>query len=139
MRISDWSSDVCSSDLSRTPVREALERLFQEGYVVRDPGRGFYVAEIDTENMRDLYQLREALELFQLERLFERGISADELTKLRAINHRYEKLIEQNLTYERLMVDREFHLALAGLCGNVVLLRHLDSVFERLILKRAHV
>lgn len=122
--------------VSRTPVREALERLFQEGYVSRDPGRGFFVAEIDAQNTRDLYQLREALELFQLRRLFDRGISAAELANLRAINQRYEKLILKNLTAERLMVDREFHMTLASFCGNAVLLRHLDSIFERLILKR---
>src|SRR3546814_15548843 len=38
MRISDWSSDVCSSDLVRSPrVRQALARLAEE---VREPGFG---------------------------------------------------------------------------------------------------
>src|ERR1700722_3221496 len=32
--------------VSRTPVREALERLYQEGFVTRLPRRGFYVARI---------------------------------------------------------------------------------------------
>src|SRR5260221_6721083 len=50
--------------VSRTPVREALERLYQEGYAGRRPRRGYFVAEFDVGNIRDLYGTREALEIF---------------------------------------------------------------------------
>ena len=40
-------------EVSRTPVRQALERLYQEGYVVQIPSRGFFVAEIDSIKVRD--------------------------------------------------------------------------------------
>jgi DNA-binding GntR family transcriptional regulator len=122
--------------VSRTPVREALERLLQEGYVFRLPRRGFFVAETSDDDTHDYYQTREALELHQLERLFERGITEDDLRQLRTINERYSILIRQNLTYERMLVDRDFHLALAGLTGNAYLVSMLAGIFERLILKR---
>lgn len=122
--------------VSRTPVREALERLFQEGYVYRIPRRGFFVAEIGTDEVGHLYQTREALELYQLGKLLGTGIPKRDLARLRAINERYGKLISVNLTYERLMVDREFHVYLASLTGNTVLTGHLDAIFEKVILKR---
>ena len=122
--------------VSRTPVREALERLLQEGYVFRIPRRGFFVSEIGTEEVQHLYQMREALEVYQLDALLSAGITKRDLTRLRAINARYGKLITANLTYERLMVDREFHVQLASLTGNSFLTRALDSIFEKVILKR---
>lgn len=122
--------------VSRTPVREALERLFQEGYVFRIPRRGFFVAEIGMEEIIHLYQTREALEVYQLERLLERGLKKRELATLRAANARYGKLIEANLTYERLNVDRQFHVELASLTGNSYLAASLDAIFEKVILKR---
>jgi DNA-binding GntR family transcriptional regulator len=47
--------------VSRTPVRESLERLYQEGYVTRILNRGYFVAEINEQEVRVLYQTREAL------------------------------------------------------------------------------
>src|SRR5665213_1979905 len=45
--------------VSRTPVREALERLYQEGFVTRLPRRGFYVAGITRGEAQDIYHTRE--------------------------------------------------------------------------------
>ena len=122
--------------VSRTPVREALERLFQEGYVIRIPRRGFFVAEIGVDEVIHLYQTREALEIYQIEHLVEKGLSRREFAELKAINAHYGKLIDANLTYERLRVDRDFHVRLASLTGNAYLVASLEAVFEKVILKR---
>jgi len=122
--------------VSRTPVREALERLSQEQYVTRLARRGYYVNYIDTTEARDLYLMREALELFQLNRLFDKGFDPEILAPLEAIEQRYKELVTQHLSRERLLIDREFHLALASLVPNEYLYRQLEVVFDRLILKR---
>ena len=121
--------------MSRTPVREALERLYQEGFVTRLPRRGFYVAEIDEDEARELYELREALEIYALRRSMERGIKPADLRRLDGFNQNYKLLVQDNTTRERMMVDRDWHLALASLADNRALLRSLEAVFERLILK----
>src|SRR5918999_2179467 len=54
--------------VSRTPVREALTRLVQEGYVAFLPNRGFTCKEIRLQEAEELYDLREALEAFAVER-----------------------------------------------------------------------
>ena len=122
--------------VSRTPVRESLERLYQEGYVKRVPNRGYFVAEMDAREVGELYQTREALELHALQQVMAKGISAKSLKAVQAINARYRTLCQESLSRERLMVDREFHLALADLAGNTFLSRTLAGIFDRLILKR---
>lgn len=48
--------------LSRTPIREACQRLAREGLVRLVPGRGAFVAEISIPDVVELFQIREALE-----------------------------------------------------------------------------
>src|SRR5262245_53169750 len=48
--------------ISRTPVREALCRLLEEGYVERVPGRGFYVSQITMKLVQDTFEVRRVLE-----------------------------------------------------------------------------
>ena len=122
--------------VSRTPVRESLERLSQEGYVTHVANRGYFVAEIDSREVRDLYQTREALEVYALKQVLARGITRELRKKLDQINAHYKRLCLDSLSRERLLVDRDFHLTLAGECGNLHLARTLAGIFDRLILKR---
>ena len=121
--------------VSRTPVREALERLHQEGFVVHIPRRGCFVAEIDAEEASELYELREALELHALRRTAAKGLTAGQVRQLGALTRAYAGLVKDDSTRARLLVDRDFHLALAGAAGNRALSRSLEAVFERLVLK----
>ncbi len=122
--------------VSRTPIREALERLFQEGYVTRIPRRGFFVAEINSEEVEELYQLREALETYALRKTIQKGIPSEGLARLEELCHHYEELADRNLTMERVLLDREFHLALAALAGNSQIVNSISAVFDRIIQKR---
>ncbi|HSB86079.1 MAG TPA: GntR family transcriptional regulator [Ilumatobacteraceae bacterium] len=49
-------------EVSRNPVREALQALESEGFVELEPRRGARVAVISTDRANDLFELREALE-----------------------------------------------------------------------------
>lgn len=49
-------------NVSRTPVREALSRLIAEGLVSNDSGRTARVAQLSRDDIRQLFELREALE-----------------------------------------------------------------------------
>ncbi|MDZ5077640.1 GntR family transcriptional regulator [Nesterenkonia sp. HG001] len=48
--------------VSRGPLREAMQRLVQEGLVRSEPNRGLFVKELDAEEIRDLYVARSAVE-----------------------------------------------------------------------------
>lgn len=48
--------------MGRTPVREALKRIQNEGLLRHEPGRGLVVAVMDQQEVGELYAMREALE-----------------------------------------------------------------------------
>jgi len=122
--------------VSRTPVRQALERLCQEGYVTRIPARGYFVAEIDATEAHDLYDVRFALEVRAMETAFERGIDGAAIEGLATINAEYKRMLANPKVIHRSEIDQEFHLALAGLSGNAVIVRMLRDVYDRLNLRR---
>jgi DNA-binding GntR family transcriptional regulator len=122
--------------VSRTPVRESLERLYQEGYAGRKPRRGYHVAEFNVADARDLYETREALEIFAFRKTCELGFSKQAIAELKALNSDYARMFPESVSRRRLQVDQEFHLKLAGLSLNPFLCRMLADVFEKIGLKR---
>jgi DNA-binding GntR family transcriptional regulator len=121
--------------VSRTPVREALTRLVQEGYVSFLPNRGFTCKEIRLQEADELYQLREALEAFAVEKAIE-NLTEAAFTELSAKINLYGKDVQKRFTRDRLVYDQDVHLEIARLSGNETLTKTLAQVFERIILKR---
>ena len=121
--------------VSRTPVREALTRLVQEGYVSFLPNRGFTCKEIRLQEAGELYQLREALEAFAVEKAIENFTEAA-FTELSAKINLYGKDVQKRFTRDRLVYDQDVHLEISRLSGNETLTKTLAQVFERIILKR---
>ena len=121
--------------MSRTPVREALTRLVQEGYVSFQPKRGFTCKEIKLQEAEELYELREALEAFAVEKAVE-GSTEEALEQLRNKMQIYGRDVGNRFTRERLVYDQDVHLAIARMSGNETLHNMLSHVFERIVLKR---
>jgi DNA-binding GntR family transcriptional regulator len=121
--------------VSRTPVREALTRLVQEGYVAFVPNRGFTCKEIRMQEAEELYELREALEAFAVEKAIE-NLTETALDQLREKMDLYGGDVQNRFTRERLMYDQDVHLEIAQLAGNETLKNSLGHVFERIVLKR---
>jgi DNA-binding GntR family transcriptional regulator len=121
--------------VSRTPIREALTRLVQEGYVSFLPNRGFTCKEIRMQEAEELYELREALEAFAVEKAIETVTDAA-LRQLREKMNAYGRDVQNRFTRERLVYDQDVHLQIAHLTGNETLKNTLSHVFERIVLKR---
>jgi len=121
--------------VSRTPVREALTRLVQEGYVSFLPNRGFTCKEIRLQEAEELYDLREALEAFAVEKAVQNSTD-DALDALSTKMNLYGADVRRRFSRERLIYDQDVHLEIARLSGNDTLTRMLTQVFERIILKR---
>ncbi|MGH2532246.1 MAG: GntR family transcriptional regulator [Thermomicrobiales bacterium] len=131
-------SDLRLSDelgVSRTPVREALHRLVQDGIVRAEPNRGFYVASFSVRDIEEVYDLRAALEAAALEAAaphLDPAMLRAALDQLDAIE-RQIGADESTDEYQRaasafLEADRSFHRALAELAGN----SRLSAVVEGL-------
>lgn len=74
--------------ISATPVREALRRLEVQGLVVRQPHRGVRVAEVEPEEMAELYIIRASLEGLAVEHAVPHLTPKD----IRALEHIHERL-----------------------------------------------
>ena len=121
--------------VSRTPVREALTRLVQEGYVSFLPNRGFTCKEIRIQEAEELYDLRESLEAFAVEKAVEK-LTDQALAELRQRLDLYGHDVQNRFTRERLVYDQDVHLHIAQIAGNETLKNTLSHVFERIVLKR---
>jgi GntR family transcriptional regulator, rspAB operon transcriptional repressor len=121
--------------VSRTPVREALTRLVQEGYVSFLPNRGFTCKEIRIQEAEELYDLREALEAFAVEKAIAKLTRAS-LDQLRKKMSSYGRDVQKRFTRERLVYDQDVHMQIIRLAGNETLTNTLSHVFERIVLKR---
>lgn len=118
--------------VSRTPLREALNRLVAEGFLTFELGKGFFCRPLEPRKILELYQLRCALETEALVRAIELASDAkiDEVvTFLDNTEKSYAICSDLN---ELLRMDEEFHNKLAALSENSELLRSLGNVNERI-------
>jgi DNA-binding GntR family transcriptional regulator len=99
--------------VSRTPVREALTRLVQEGYVSFLPNRGFTCKEIRLQEAEELYDLREALEVFAIEKAVA-NVSDEALDELSRKMNIYGADVQRRFSRERLIYDQDLHLDIAA-------------------------
>jgi DNA-binding GntR family transcriptional regulator len=125
-------------DVSTTPIREALNRLLEEGYIFQIKNRGFFVCDLSAKELEDLYQVRKALEIFAIKETFRRQIKISQafISSIRKIITLYIKYAREEPYRDRLTLDRKFHVQLASLCGIPLLVDMLDNVFEKLNYKR---
>lgn len=124
--------------VSTTPIREALHRLVEEGYIFQIRNRGFFVSDLDAKELEDLYETREALELFAIKKIIQenRKINQAVINKIQKNMDLYFKYAHEEPHRNRLFLDREFHVLIAQQSGNLMLCKILDSTFEKLIYKR---
>ncbi len=121
--------------VSRTPVREALQRLAAEGYVTIRPKQGCFIREIDIEVINNYYEVRIALEMQVLE-LACVSMSDAHLRKLAAA-WAPEQVPDRPPPVETMVArDEGFHLSLASGSGNEVLARYLRDVNEHIHIVR---
>lgn len=117
--------------VSKSPVRDALQRLQFEGLVETEPRRGHRVTPISVADARDILEMRETLELAAAKRMV-RDASEEDLAGLDAWREADVSDIRAFASY-----NRGFHVALSDLSGNRRLaeeMRRLLDAYERLCL-----
>jgi DNA-binding GntR family transcriptional regulator len=124
---------------SRTPVREAVLRLSAERFLERHPQGGYCVAPPRVHVMRELYEVRRALELFAMQRGCESAAGHDPAIVAR-LQDEWGALEPDAdcLDGEFVLVDEAFHLGLAEAAGNRHLAEELNRINERIRPVRTH-
>lgn len=117
--------------LSRTPVREAMLRLQQDGLVTVTPRHGMRVQPISAADMRDIYDVLESLEPKAAELLARRKLPPAELRPLTEACDAMEAAIATADRTAWARADEAFHLGLAELCGNRRLAAMVMQVWDQ--------
>lgn len=101
--------------MSRTPIREGLSRLWQEGYLDRVPSRGYFVARVTVQTVHDTFDVRRLLEGAAAARAAELA-TPDDVNLLREL----AQLPAGNDYREAEAMNARFHLAVARLARNTL-------------------
>jgi DNA-binding GntR family transcriptional regulator len=117
--------------LSRTPVREALQRLEDEGLVETSPNRWTRVAPLDPAIANDLYPIIWQLETLALE-LAAFQLDDAELEQMERANQRLVDALAAGDAVAASGADREFHGVYIDLCGNAELIAILQEAKVKL-------
>lgn len=119
--------------VSRTPVREAMVRLHSDRLLRRYADGGYYVAEPELADLRDIYELRIALELRGLVRSRE-GFPAHDLSTLEPLRDRWRALAADLPAPDPSFVDLDeaFHVVLSRSSGNAAIADTLETVNARI-------
>ena len=117
--------------VSRTPVREAIRKLEQEGYVVTVPRRGAYVASVSIRDINEIFEIRAALEALACELAAER-ITEEEQERLERLLVAIGRAIEEHDMERIVQTDIEFHELLYQAARNERLLAIIGNLREQL-------
>lgn len=121
--------------VSRTPVREALQRLETEGFLTIMAKQGCFIRDIDINEITQFYQLRMTLELMSVETACIN--MSDKKLKILAEEWSVNQNLIDNATPEELVEKDEcFHVALAEGGGNRVLASYLKDVNDHIRMAR---
>jgi DNA-binding GntR family transcriptional regulator len=117
--------------MSRTPVREALMRLQNEGLVEVIPRHGMRVLPVSPNDMREIYQILTALECMAAELLAQRKPSGKELEPLVAATKAMDKALKAGDLEAWAAADESFHKQLVELAGNRQLQATVMNYWDR--------
>lgn len=117
--------------VSRTPLREALNRLATEGFLTTLPNRGFFCRPLDARQICDLYEFRCALEASIVRLACERASEA-ELDELETFVNASKDVVDDMKAVELLRLDEEFHLRIARMSRNGEFVRSLEGINNRI-------
>lgn len=118
--------------ISRTPVREAMSRLAEEGLLERAPGGGFVVRSFTYRDAMDAIELRGVLEGTAARIAAEQGVAPDDIRRIRGIVARIDgcfDAVDRDIDFDRYSeLNAAFHAMLSDLCGSPIIQRELERV-----------
>jgi len=120
--------------ISKSPVREALNRLEAEGLVCIEPRRGAYVRQFSAKEIHDLYELREILEVHSIDAAH---VTPKLLNDLASSINRTKKFLKEGNKLEHIEEDMRFHTMITAATGNEELCRVLENIQQKTLLCRS--
>jgi DNA-binding GntR family transcriptional regulator len=118
--------------MSKTPVKAALERLEQEGFITVSPQSGIVVRELSDVEVAEIYEVRMALEGYVL-RTVAGGPIAELIKRWESNLKALKEVAEQpNNRQQVVALDTEFHALPSELLGNQQLIRMMQQISDKI-------
>lgn len=117
--------------VSRTPIREAIRKLELEGLVLMIPRRGAEVAEITEKTMRDVLEVRRALEVLAVSLSCDR-ISGEQIEALKEAAEEFDRSLTLDDVTRTAEADVHFHDIIYRSTDNQRLIQLLSNLGEQM-------
>lgn len=117
--------------VSRTPIREAIRKLELEGLVTMIPRRGAEVAQITEKSLRDVLEVRRALDALAVELACER-ITPSQLEQLREACDAFERETKRGDANRVARADVALHDIILVASGNVRLMQMVSNLSQQM-------
>ena len=117
--------------VSRTPIREAIRKLELEGLVIMSPRKGAEVAEITEDNLRDVLEVRGALEELAM-KLACRRIEKGDIGKLKRASQNFNEALTSDDVTKIAEADVAFHDIIYMATNNKRLIQLLNNIREQM-------
>ena len=116
--------------ISRTPIREALRELCNDGWVTIIPNKGVWVASPSQREVRDTFEMRTRLECWATYKAAF-NVTAILLTQLRECLEKENKIYNTNNHERYFEANEKFHLLIAEASGNSILNVHVKILLSK--------
>lgn len=118
--------------LSRTPVREALVRLHEDGLLENANGNKFKVSDIDLSKIIEIYDMREILEGYAVRQLASKSNHLEEQTQdLISICNAMGKAYQESNIKSFFQLDSDFHAKIIAFTRNTTLQELTSIIVDR--------
>lgn len=117
--------------VSRTPIREAIRMLEQEGLAITIPRKGAIVAGMTEKDMQDVLEIREALEELSVQVACDK-ITEEEIAKLEKNMKNFEHSLKSGDLKKMAQADVEFHDVIYQATDNPKLINMLNNLREQM-------
>jgi len=113
--------------VSRTPVREAMQKLVAEGFVKTTPNQTMVVTEVSPEDVKEVLQIRGVLEGLAA-RIAAKKINRREIDELENVVAQMSLYVSKENLSSYCKVDDEFHDLILNICGNKWIIQIRDNL-----------
>jgi DNA-binding GntR family transcriptional regulator len=118
-------------EVSRTPVREALVRLKDEGFVQLIPRHGMRVAPLSITDLREMYDVLSALELAAIDGLARMQPDDEAIQPVQTALNDMDIALRRKDHAAWVKADERFHRGLVALSGNRRLIAMIDTLWDQ--------
>lgn len=116
--------------MSRTPIREALQRLQMEGFIEIHPNRGVVIPEVSVVEVNETFALRMAVEEFVIREMTPQ-MTPENIGEMDLFLARQQEAMDRNDVLEYLRHDKDFHDLFFRLYANSLIFNTIQRVLDR--------